>query len=821
MTSTFLSRFTPSLMNAEALEAIFVQREELAQRILRKVQEGAVTPGGHATLLIGPRGIGKTHLISLLYHRLKSTPGLNEKIVIAWLKEEEWGVTSVLDFLLRILRSITGSQEDKGWKSRIEALYGLPLERAQTEAEGMLRQTAGTRRVLVLAENLDDLFRGLGEPGQFRLRAYFRENPFCAILATAQSPIPGLSRSNSPFYDFFETEVLEGLSLEDATLLLSKLAAYANNRDLAAFLPTAAGRARVRALNYLAGGNHRAYVIFSEFIARESLEEMIEPLARTIDDLTPYYQSRMATLSPEQRKILEAMCDRRSPASVAEVQQRCFLTRGNAAQQLEGLHEIGYLRALALGREKYYELREPLMRLAIEVKEHHEEPIRLLVEFLRLWYSPAELKQRLAGLPREAALERKYVLPALENARPGHEDPRISGCCRDYGEAVEAGDPERALRAVEELTVIRGNAQDWLAHAYCLASAGHAAEAVASCNTSIQLNDRDPATWILKGAVLQQVGQTESALASCGRAIELDPRTEQPHVTRGDILLATGRPDDALASYTTALQLNPADGTAQVGCGIALSDLGRYEEALSFLAGAIKVEPESARARVYEGAALLELKRFEQALQSAETAVRLASRDPVGRVIQGTALCEMGRHAAALEAFSCAIELGESSSYVRFKMAELLLALKRWRKACGVLDSALAQFSRGENLDAGNTASMIRNIADLVGDQPRLRLCIRMLMLVYRKHRSLPALAHGLVESISMLAGWAPPDARCWCDLWREEAEDVSEFRLVLRLLDASIRFVETKDLRGLLELPLEERLILEPLLGVRALETA
>jgi hypothetical protein len=154
-------------------------------------------------------------------------------------------------------------------------------------------------------------------------------------------------------------------------------------------------------------------------------------------------------------------------------------------------------------------------------------------------------------------------------------------------------------------------------------------------------------------------------------------------------------------------------------------------------------------------------------------------------------------------------------------MAEQLLALKRWREAAGALDSALAQFSHGENLDAGNTASMIRNIADLVGDPPRLRLCIRMLMLVYRKHRSLPALAHGLLESISMLAGWAPPDARRWCDLWRDEAEDVSEFRLVLRLLDASIRFVETKDPRGLLELPLEERLILEPLLGVRALETA
>ena len=32
---------------------------------------------------------------------------------------------------------------------------------------------------------------------------------------------------------------------------------------------------------------------------------------QTLDELTPYYQARMQWLSPQQRKIIELLCDRR------------------------------------------------------------------------------------------------------------------------------------------------------------------------------------------------------------------------------------------------------------------------------------------------------------------------------------------------------------------------------------------------------------------------------------------------------------------------------------------------------------------------------
>src|SRR5207249_6711359 len=119
----FLSHFTPSLMSAETLEAIFVQRGPLAQRTVELIRDSALTPAKHHSLLIGPRGIGKTHLVALIYHRLRGMSDLHDRLRIAWLREEEWGVGSFLDLLVRLLRAALAEHPDAAIEERVEALY--------------------------------------------------------------------------------------------------------------------------------------------------------------------------------------------------------------------------------------------------------------------------------------------------------------------------------------------------------------------------------------------------------------------------------------------------------------------------------------------------------------------------------------------------------------------------------------------------------------------------------------------------------------------------------------------------------------------------
>src|ERR1700689_3644498 len=99
------STCNPSAMPPELIEGTFVQRQSVADRLVDIFEQSARRASKHNALLVGPRGIGKSHLVSLVYHRLKAKKDLDDKLCIAYLTEDEWGITSFLDLLLRILRS--------------------------------------------------------------------------------------------------------------------------------------------------------------------------------------------------------------------------------------------------------------------------------------------------------------------------------------------------------------------------------------------------------------------------------------------------------------------------------------------------------------------------------------------------------------------------------------------------------------------------------------------------------------------------------------------------------------------------------------------
>jgi predicted ATPase len=251
----FLSRYTPRLISPQVLENIFVQRQELAQELVDRIRESVLTSAKHHTLLTGSRGIGKTHLVSLVYHRIRKMDDLRvseaspqeNRILIAWLSEEEWSVTSFLDLLLCIFQALQEEfNNSKGAqpcapKERVESLYEMPVDAAESEGAALLKEFIGdssngggdvpperlydSRTLLLLVENLDDLFAGLGKDGQKQLRTFLEENS-CIVLATAQSYFKDVKQKNSPFYGFFCHEELKELKADDATQLLANIAKH-------------------------------------------------------------------------------------------------------------------------------------------------------------------------------------------------------------------------------------------------------------------------------------------------------------------------------------------------------------------------------------------------------------------------------------------------------------------------------------------------------------------------------------------------------------------------------------------------------------------
>jgi len=780
MKEIYLSRFTPSLMTPKALEEIFVQRQKLANQMIELIRDSALNPAKHYTLLIGPRGIGKTHLISLVYYRICQMDDMSDRLLIAWLREEEWGIMSFLDLLLRILRALQEEYIDTQLAHQVESLYELPSDAAERAAATLLKQAIGNRTLLLLVENLDEVFAGLGDEGQKQLRAYLQENAFCTILATAQSLFNGVKLQTSPFYGFFRIRHLKDLTPDEATQLLVNIAKLEDNCELESFIQTPTGRDRIQALHYLAGGNHRVYIIFSQFLTRKSLNQLVEAFMRTLDDLTPYYQARMAWLSPQQRKIIEFLCDRRHAVAVKEIAQHCFITHQTASSQLKDLREKGYVTSESTGRESYYELRELLMRFCLEVKKQRGEPLRLVVEFLRFWYSQTELQQRLNLLPSDAALEREYVLHALRAT----EDPHITAYLNDLKAYIEKKDFVHAVQVLEKLEAICGHEWEWI-RGCCLHLLERYDEALASFYKAIELHPNDAIVWFFLGNALLSLKRYEEVLTCCNKAIEL-------HLNNAEVW------------YLRSM---------------ILSMLKRYEEALTSLNKTIELHPNDAISWELRGQMLLILKNYDEALESFNKAIELDSNSASSWGMRGMVLYYFKRHKEALASINKATELGEQSSYVFFTRAKSLLALNQWDEGSAALDDAFHRFAHADELyNKGDVKEIVCNLFNSTHDASIWRARLTTLIQLYDKHQVVYALVKGIVGSIPTLMSPMISDvaARTWLEVWRELTSDRPKFQIPLRLLNAAVRYRETKgNPRVLLELPVEERKLLKPLLGI------
>ncbi|MDH3601105.1 MAG: ArsR family transcriptional regulator, partial [Candidatus Tectomicrobia bacterium] len=392
--TNFIWRFTPSRTDPVLLEAIFVQREALLDNVLERISESATTGNKHQVLLIGPRGFGKTHFVSLLRHRVSQNKALSRKLCIAWLNEDET-TTSFLQLLLRMYRALSETYPDEFAPKMIEDLFDLPPAETERQLKEILIEAFADKTMLLIVENLDALFDGLRDAGQKQWRSFLQEHPITCTVATTQQLFAGVSRRESPFFGFFDPIHLKPLSVDEASQLLLKIAEQGDDKDLQHYLRTPEGRSRVRALHHLAGGNHRVYIVLSDFITRDSLDELVGPFEKMLDELTPYYQERMRWLSAQQRQIVEFLCARTAPCPVKEIARHLFAAENTIGGQLKKLRDLGYVISTARGRESLYELTEPLMRLSCEVKENRREPIRLIVDFLRIWYRPADLTERL------------------------------------------------------------------------------------------------------------------------------------------------------------------------------------------------------------------------------------------------------------------------------------------------------------------------------------------------------------------------------------------------------------------------------------------
>ena len=104
-------------------------------------------------------------------------------------------------------------------------------------------------------------------------------------------------------------------------------------------------------------------------------------------------------MSPQQRLVIAELASADRPLAVKELAGRIGADQRSVAKTVSDLTDRGWLEPISTifanlldRRRTYYELAEPLARLAFQIKESRGEPLPLIIDFLISWFDADQLR---------------------------------------------------------------------------------------------------------------------------------------------------------------------------------------------------------------------------------------------------------------------------------------------------------------------------------------------------------------------------------------------------------------------------------------------
>jgi DNA-binding MarR family transcriptional regulator len=364
--SSHVGLYRAGLTGPEHRRHITVGREGVFQDTMEILRKNIGKRPKHHTLFIGPRGIGKTHLLSLIEDEVFRDEDLAAHYHVARFPEESHRTLSFADFLLGLCEILRDTLPDEpGWAELHTKL--ATEERDEVIVDTLVpvfrkRRKSGGKVLIVMMENLQQVFEEqIKDPRSIAaLRGFLMEDNGCLLIATAPLHFGAVSDPKQPFFDFFDQQVLDQLSDEETIELIRRNLEWEKRDDILAGFADL--RPRLLAIYRMTGGSPRLTLMLYELIANESVTEVKRQFHLLLDRITPFYQDRMNDLGPQERAVLETIATLRdrpkTPALIAEYMR---MKAPQVSAILGRLAKAHYLRAEENPKDKrsrLYSIRE-------------------------------------------------------------------------------------------------------------------------------------------------------------------------------------------------------------------------------------------------------------------------------------------------------------------------------------------------------------------------------------------------------------------------------------------------------------------------------
>ena len=405
MTPLHLSQigvYNPGRLTDDALERTFVARKKQFEQLLKRILD-ALAHGGtpQHQLLIGQRGMGKSSMLLRVAVELRKAPHRTHVLPLVF-PEEQYNIDRLGKFWLNCLDALADALDREGHELLTDALdrqiAGMRAEVDVDNGRAIFEQLQAYadqlgRRLVLLVDNMNLLFDGLGKSGQHGLRALLMRPGAPLVVGASSVSMDQVDHYDAPWYDAFRQTRLRKISFDEARTILLNLAQQ-TGATLAerSFL---SHEARLRTLYTLTGGSPRTLVLLFPLVQGGLSEDIQTDLESLLDAVTPLYKARFDELAPQVQILLDAVAIHWHPIDLEGLRTATSLANNQISPQLKRLVETGWLQKLENpdGRGKAYEVSERFFNIWYLMRRSSRRQRRellCLTRFLEVFYGNAD-----------------------------------------------------------------------------------------------------------------------------------------------------------------------------------------------------------------------------------------------------------------------------------------------------------------------------------------------------------------------------------------------------------------------------------------------
>ena len=426
-----VKKYNPGFLSDEELVASFCVRTVEFKSLLESLRDSADNSNVHS-LVIGPRGSGKTHLLLRVAAEMRRDPSLSGFYPVVF-AEESYEVSSVGEFWLECLDHLA---EQAPEEERADLRLSYNDLRSTGDDRALADRCLGAildfadrhgKRIVLLVENLNMLFADMDDPDAgWRLRHTLQTEPGIVLLGSATSRFDEIDHPDHALYDLFRVITLRPLDTQECVALWEAVTKQTSTA------------LAVRPLEILTGGNPRLLAIIALFGAGRSFRDLMDNLLDLVDDHTEYFKSHLESLPALERKVYLSLARLWKPSTSREVADQSRLDINKCSALLGRLMERGAVVVVGgTRRRQQYYLTERLYNIYYLLRRDSgsSQAVEALIDFMVCFYSPAELWDVVAEVYRETRFPttdvQEPVARALINkakllADIGHEDGALA-----------------------------------------------------------------------------------------------------------------------------------------------------------------------------------------------------------------------------------------------------------------------------------------------------------------------------------------------------------------------------------------------------------